>query len=409
MVQPAKLMGTPDEIYRYRDGLQDHCGRVATLATELGAFLDLETSEKQALHRAALLHHVPGVLSGTGMTRLLRDTLEARGSSLPPGTGGGAFDLHPLARQILDICNAFDEEMEFLPYDDRPTAQVVAEFARLEGPSYWSLEVRRAWHELARISEGDLFRAAAQLPVFPKVAWRAARLMSNENASLSHVSALAASDQVLAASLLQVANSSLYSRGEPARTLDRAIAQIGFDKARRVLLALAARPLFASAKLQYLWRHSVEIAESAAALAQRVGMVPEEAYLAGLVHDIGRLVMERVPVFPAGLYTGLVEKGCPPVYAEALLAGCDHGAIAATVLRAWQFPADMAAAIRDHHRPELRDNRLSSLLYLAEWRAGGEEDLPSEARLRMALEEAGLKTADVESAALAAEWVRACA
>ncbi len=412
-------------VYEAREEVRAHCKRVAALAVELGAFLGMSSADKEALHEAALLHHVPKtMLSPRLSSRLISEVWEGAEApagadqSVPAAAAEILMPLRGLCRrgentasqiEILEIANAFDEEMEFLPFDERPTERILEDFTTGQGDDCWSGRVRQALHELRALSREDLRRAASQLPVFPKAAYQAMALLRDEHASISQITRVAGSDQVIAASLLKVANSGLYGRSQEIRTLDRAIAQIGFDATRKLMLALSTRPLFASGRLAFLWEHSIEIAEITASLAEQSGRInPEEAYVAGLLHDIGRLVMERIPVFVVGLYAGLMEQGCPPAYAEAVLAGCDHGAIGARLLEDWGLPGDLTAAIRDHHRPELSSPSLSALLYLAEWKSGAEEDLPSSVRLTTALGRAGLTIEALDSADSNMKLVKAC-
>ena len=134
-----------------------------------------------------------------------------------------------------------------------------------------------------------------------------------------------------------------------------AIAYIGIDAAKRVVLAASARPLFASVELQGLWQHSVDVAVIAEQLAATAGMKdPSEAFVAGLIHDIGRLAVELAAAddFVIAHRRLAQASGCV-LLADLALTGQDHGAIGATVLGRMAPAGRVVEAMRYHHQPHL--------------------------------------------------------
>jgi HD-like signal output (HDOD) protein len=183
-----------------------------------------------------------------------------------------------------------------------------------------------------------------------------------------------------------VANSALYGRAHRASTVARAIASIGVIEARKVMLAAAMRPLFASAGLGSVWSHSLMSAPLCAALAAHTGLLsPEEGLVLGLVHDIGAVAVQFLPRDALVTHRNLVEGGCPPTYVERLLLGRDHGEIGADLIAQWHFPEEFIDAVRFHHQPERSPSKLASLAYLAEFWSGRDEDLPSFGRVEACL------------------------
>jgi HD-like signal output (HDOD) protein len=80
-----------------------------------------------------------------------------------------------------------------------------------------------------------------------------------------------------------------------------------------------------------------------------------------------------------------VEHGCPQRVTEAVVCGADHAEAGEEILRAWQFPGDFVTAVRWHHAPERSKDPLSAILYITEFWTCSEEDLPSVARLNVAM------------------------
>lgn len=249
--------------------------------------------------------------------------------------------------------------------------------------------------------------------------------MSDDTTTVEELESIASSDQVLAGMLVTRANSPLYSRLAETKTIRQAVLYLGLRASRMAMLAASFQTLFASSNLKQLWDHAVLAADAAQDLAVLLshgptpiasprGSVeinaidPAEAYLAGLVHDIGRLVVEKFPLAPRLLEAELVENGFPRTYAEAIAYRTDHAEMGAALLQSWNFPESLVTAVRYHHRPEANDSRMASLLYLTEILCEPEEDsrledLPSIVRMKTAEKRAGITLRQIQQAADARE------
>jgi putative nucleotidyltransferase with HDIG domain len=177
----------------------------------------------------------------------------------------------------------------------------------------------------------------------------------------------------------------------PQSTLRSAVMRLGYLTTRKVVLATVFRPVFTRPSMRPLLQHSLEAAELAHHLAARVPAIDrEEAFLCGLLHDVGKLLMDRLNLFDSARMQGLLDHGCPPVYAENLLMGCDHGKAGAGVAAHWKLPTRHVEAIRYHHQPEGASSPMAHLLYLVEWRLGHLEDMPSAPRIGLCMESMGI-------------------
>src|SRR5579872_4768891 len=392
--------------------VQAHCQRVAALAGEIAGVLGLAAEPRLLLEQAALVHHVTlETFKTTALDRLVTDvcggdwcvTGSKAGCRESFGLLGQAADLVRAMRHrgrseadaqtallagILEAANLFDERLQLLPYEDITAEQIRRDLASLAREGYWPPAVASAFERLWLVRDNDIREAVQQLPVFPSVVFKALALSADSNANLAQLEKLLASEQVLAGQLIRAANVGLNGARQPVASIPQAAAFLGLEMSRKVIAAAALKPLVASAELRTLWRHSLETAERMESLAAGTGEIPPiEAYLAGLVHDVGRLVLLRSRGEAARFYARLIERGCPPVFAEYVLAGRDHGEIGAAVLSAWRFPGHIREAVRYHHRPEKSASALTSLLYCAEQDAG--EDSPSGVRLDYAAARAG--------------------
>jgi HD-like signal output (HDOD) protein len=101
-----------------------------------------------------------------------------------------------------------------------------------------------------------------------------------------------------------------------------------------------------------------------AKLSPRVN--PEEALLAGLVHDVGRLALSLLPEEFQSRSARLLAKGCTLSQVETALCGATHGELGARALERWNFPRDLVEAVRFHHQPERSSSLLAAVLYVTE-------------------------------------------
>jgi hypothetical protein len=147
-----------------------------------------------------------------------------------------------------------------------------------------------------------------------------------------------------------------------------------------------------------LLQHALEAAELAHRLAAQAPAIDsEEAFLCGLLHDIGKLPIDRLNLFDSATMRGLLDHGCPPGCAENFLIGCDRGKAGGGLAASWRLPARYVEAIRCHHRPERIDSPLAHLLCLVEWRLGHLEDTPSAHRVGLRLRSTGVTEHTLEA------------
>jgi putative nucleotidyltransferase with HDIG domain len=386
-----------------------HCRRVAALGQALAHHLFLPTEQKDLLKAAALLHHVSyDLVSGSSLRKLLSDVLpdapEVIASLLPTEVsavlaaiedpGGGDHGLRQLA-DIVRLCDAYDQEYEAATFELRSVENILWDMRGGVESGLWSEAVFDAMEEISQVQE---FGGPQSWPVpaFPGAVARIVGLLGDPMASVERIAEAAGQDPSVAGRLVQLANSALYPSRNPVSTLTAAILRVGMRQAQKVTLSFAMRSVLADRGLASLWTHSLEVAEFAEQAASLGGRCdPEEAYLCGLMHDVGRLVTARLRLYDAARIEGLQKGGCPPVYAESLLLRTHHGILSARLTEYWRLPGKLNEGIAAHHHPESTESRLAHTLYVAEYLAGGEEDIPSQARLTIALAGAGLALADL--------------
>jgi putative nucleotidyltransferase with HDIG domain len=377
------------------EAIRAHCLRVATWSSELAGAIGLSESDRNLVEQAAIAHHVPAILvHDQSRQRLLAEMhLEAQGERPFIADDVRAvletlWGLRPIAAAamgkivaVLEISDDFDQFFESEPLFDADW---------LDQCTNSSVEAMMTYLQVT--SRADVTRVIDRLPVFPRAAREVVRQVANPDVGPREMEAVASLDPVLAGRLIQTANSVYYSPRQPIGTVFQAVSFIGTETARRVLLAAAIRGNFSSPQAHQLWNHSLDVAQTAELVAMHtsVKIDPAQAFLAGLIHDIGRLAFAMMPLAFHERFQRLTDGGCPPVEVEMCLSGRCHGEVGAETLAQWKFPPEIIEAVRWHHRPERSELPLSSLLYLAEFITESQEDLPSYVRVMSATRSAGI-------------------
>jgi len=205
------------------------------------------------------------------------------------------------------------------------------------------------------ISMDDIVKHIRDLPSLPAVVIELLSSMEAADLDVHVLGVKIASDQSLAAKTLRLANSSFYGVASQVTTIDRAIAVLGFQCIRTLVTACAVTDSFPSEgdgnfNFKRFWRHSVATATCARLLAVHSKLNPDTAFTAGLLHDIGSLVLvTRFPKEYAQVLAQQREQDCFLGEAELSVFGTDHGAVGSALARYWKFPEEMQDAVARHH------------------------------------------------------------
>ncbi len=239
------------------------------------------------------------------------------------------------------------------------------------------------------------------LPYSPALLTRLFRLTGEDGLSpLDAIAAAVAEDQGLTTRLLAMANSAYYGLQAQVATVSRAVAVLGLREVRALVLALGmrgladVRPLPPGFSQQRFLTHQATVAAAAMALARESGaMAPDDAFTAGLLHDLGKLItaLYRPEDWQAQAESAKALS-LPWHEAEERHWGLDHGLIGAMVLRSWNLPDSLTEPVNWHHAPQAApgDPRPCRLIGLADALAHGlagtpQPDIAAEASLSAGL------------------------
>ena len=201
----------------------------------------------------------------------------------------------------------------------------------------------------------EFVEGAKELPVMPPVAAEVMRMAEDPDTDLSAIAELISRDAALALRVLKIANSSFYAMPREVETLQQAIVLLGYSALRSLVVAASMKEVFVRFGLaeRLLWEHAVAGAVAANTLASQVGGInADEVFLAGLLHDVGRLVMyTQAEDEYQDVLTAIYSENADPIEAERAAFGFDHCEIGRLVLQKWKIPARLALAIGHHHDP----------------------------------------------------------
>ncbi|MCD6406149.1 MAG: HDOD domain-containing protein [Planctomycetes bacterium] len=188
-----------------------------------------------------------------------------------------------------------------------------------------------------------------------------AEILNLTSTSCSDINALANTilrDPALVAKIMKLANTSYYATKERVQTLDRALVNIGYAGIREVALGVAVIDLFQSKKGGHghldrfsLWRHQIACGVLARSLAAQGQVIsPEEAFAAGILHDLGIAVLDDLFGEEYAACTGYaMAKGVPLVEAERAFIGADHTQVADELSQAWHLADNFRLPMEMHH------------------------------------------------------------
>jgi len=218
--------------------------------------------------------------------------------------------------------------------------------------------------------------ALRQIPPLPQVAMRALEMLRDPALPRSALAQVLSLDQAMTGRFLRLVNSAYYGLPRRITSLDEAIGLLGYEQTKQVVLAAAAnryltRPLPAYAlEGGALWQHAIAVATGSDWIARRRHITPSsEAYVAGLLHDVGKLALDMMVRHHAEWSTSHDEgqEAGSWTDVERRITGHDHPALGAAIARSWNLPDRVVEAIACHHDPSaaILDPRLAAAVHVA--------------------------------------------
>jgi putative nucleotidyltransferase with HDIG domain len=202
--------------------------------------------------------------------------------------------------------------------------------------------------------------ALGKLPPFSPILNKLLASLAGEDVSFSKLGDLIEKDTVVAGNIIHLVNSALYARRATITSVRHALALLGMDKVRNTLLGMSISRMWSQVKTPPTWsmarfnRHSAAVAILSDQIASRIpgAVYPEGAFVGGLLHDLGRLLIALgLPDEFARLVKVHEQSDRTWTECELELLGFTHAELSAEALEKWKFPQEVQLAVRDHHHP----------------------------------------------------------
>ncbi|MBN1578905.1 MAG: HDOD domain-containing protein [Chitinispirillaceae bacterium] len=235
----------------------------------------------------------------------------------------------------------------------------------------------------------------SSIPTLPTVIERLTRLLQNPKTSAEEVGKAITTDQALASKVLKLVNSAFY--GFPGRisTITHAIVILGFSTVKNVVLTASIFDIFrnkgegmAGFDLEDFWLHSIACGAASAAIAKQIGgLEKEECFIAGLIHDLGKLILcQYLPDEFRSALQHSAENRQLLYESEKKLFGSTHAEIGGYLTERWNLPTNLQNPVKYHHQPSpAHDNHpMTAIVHCADilvraldYGNGGDAHIPS--------------------------------
>jgi putative nucleotidyltransferase with HDIG domain len=226
-----------------------------------------------------------------------------------------------------------------------------------------------------RIELDSLIGKQVNVPPIPLVAKKVMELVNDPYVSGAIIKKAISADQALAARVIRMANSAFYAPREMINDLGMAVVILGFETIKELVVSASLKGIYKTMGLvqKMLWEHSVAVSVGTRVIAQRYRLATDGTLVAGLLHDVGKVIMLNSH---PDLYQEVVERVYNGrrsfVEAEQHVFGFNHTEVGVLLVRKWNFSLELGKVVQYHHKDDFRDiqppevSRLTASVSLAD-------------------------------------------
>ena len=213
-----------------------------------------------------------------------------------------------------------------------------------------------------------------RMPSLSTTVTKVLEICNKPNTSANDLNRVISLDPVLTGQVLKLINSAYYSLPNQINTLTRAIIMLGLNTVKNLALSTAVlgsmgrQDSFMTLNMDEFWTHSICVGVTAKALAAKKGvplMLQEEFFVAGLLHDLGKIPLNNcfAEEYQQAMELANLEQG-PLAKAEEMMLGFDHGMVGKMIAEKWQLSDVLVDLLRCHHQPEQASDKSRILVVI---------------------------------------------
>jgi HD-like signal output (HDOD) protein len=209
------------------------------------------------------------------------------------------------------------------------------------------------------ISPRDLLKGYVEVSSLPMIHLRLEEAINNQNKSMSDIAKVIREDAGLTARLLRIVNSAFYNFPSKIETISQAVTIVGTQQLSALALATSVMKMFKGlpqnlVSMDSFWRHSIACGLAARAIGTfRRETKPERFFVAGMLHDIGRLIMYTKIPEPSREILDSAAKSQTLLYEqERMTLGFTHAVVGGILLQTWKLPTSLEEIVMYHHNPK---------------------------------------------------------
>ncbi len=221
----------------------------------------------------------------------------------------------------------------------------------------------------------QLIGKGQDLPSLPEIYLRVSEQLENESSTVQQIGATVQNDPAITTRVLKMVNSAYYGMPNEVASVSQAVSLLGRERLKHILIGSVLRGVFSTQEnpafsMQVFWQHSIKTAIIARQLAAQISAIkePESMFTAGLLHDIGKLLLiNKVPQRMLAAEEYMVQKRVDVLTAELSQVGVTHTAVGEALMDHWGLPQLLIDCSRNHHEVvhDGPNREATHLIYLA--------------------------------------------
>lgn len=200
----------------------------------------------------------------------------------------------------------------------------------------------------------ELVNSVKDIQAMPSVIVKVLNVMKKPTVSMKELGDIVMYDQSLTIKILALVNSAYYGFSQQISSISIALSLLGMVKVKNIIVAVAMKPMMSNSGDKELWKHSIRVAAGCEYLAKLTKIMDaDEAFIAGFIHDVGKIVLHMTNSKIYGKVLEATNAGADILESERKYFDSDHVKTGSLLAKRWQLPILLANIVSYHHTPSL--------------------------------------------------------